>query len=412
MNKRLNRKKLIIGTYCLKPYGRTEEHIKDLSECGIDMIVCLDRPDKALLDLLEKYHVGCIVSGILPGWWGGDGTSAGTLNERNPLSLYIDKAKEFEDHPAIWGVDIGDEPSALDFEHYGKIADTVDKCFVNQFPYLNLYPNYASVATNSENQTECQLGTATYQEHIDEYVKRISLPYISYDFYVYSLGRNIGVGKMLDNYRIVADACRRTGRDFWYIPQVNSLDPAVFTSINRLRYQAYTALCYGATVISWACYTKGWWENNVLDDNGSKTEQYEKLKAMNRELKNISDLYMEYRNVSTYLLGFENEPWYGTFPEISCVETLDTGTMRDLHADGGSLVVGQMVKKNDPAKTAYVICNTTDAYDENPAVSKITFRTDKTVKVYSGEGVIPLEKNGNEYAFDLGTCRGVIITLE
>ncbi|MBQ6233092.1 MAG: hypothetical protein IJJ80_06240, partial [Clostridia bacterium] len=44
-------------------------------------------------------------------------------------------------------------PSALDFEHYGKIAETTEKAFTNQFAYLNLYPNYASVAVNTEDQT-------------------------------------------------------------------------------------------------------------------------------------------------------------------------------------------------------------------------------------------------------------------
>ncbi len=412
MNKRLNRNKLIIGAYILQPYARTEKHIRELAECGIELVVCLSKPDRETLDLLEKYHVGCIVSGILPGWWGGDGAGAGTLHERNTLDIYLKAAEEFEDHPAIWGVDIGDEPSALDFEHYGKIAETTEKAFANQFAYLNLYPNYASVAANTEDQTTCQLGTATYQEHIDEYVKRISLPYISYDFYIYSLPKNIGVGKMLDNFRIVADACRKTGRDFWYIPQVNSLFPEVFTSENRLRYQAYTALAYGATVINWACYTGGWWANNVLDTDGNKTEQYEKLKKINREIKNIAELYMEYKNVDTHLIGFDGEESLSQFPEIKTVKSLDTGAMRDLKAENGSLAVGQMVNRADPYKTAFVICNASDAYDENPAAAAVKFRSDKTVKIYSGEGVIPLTKKGNEYTFDLANCHGVIITAE
>ena len=409
MNKRLDRDKLIIGAYILQPYARTEAHIRDLAECGIELVVCLSKPDKQTLDLLEKYHVGCIVSGLLPGWWGGDGTAAGTLHERNTLDLYYGAAEKFEDHPAVWGVDIGDEPSALDFEHYGKIAETTEKAFTNQFAYLNLYPNYASVATNSSDQTTCQLGTATYEEHIEQYIQKISLPYISYDFYVYSMPKGYGVGKMFENYITVASACRRTGRDFWYIPQVNSLYPEVFTSENRLRYQAYTALCYGATVINWACYTGGWWSNNVLDTNGNKTEQYDKLKKINKELKNIAALYMEYRTTDTHLIGFENESWAQS---VKRIPSLDTGVIRELKAENASLAVGQMVNRKDPYKTAYVICNATDAYDEKPAVAAVKFRSDKTVKIYSGEGVIPLTKKGNEYTFDLANCHGVIITLE
>ncbi len=413
MNKIFEKDRIILGAYILQPYARSEQHIKELAECGIELIVCFGTPDEKTLDLLEKYHVGCIVTGIFPHWWGGDGERAGKLAELNPIENYYEGKKNFKDHPAIWGVDIGDEPSALDFEYYGKVADTVDRLFVNQFPYLNLYPNYASVATNSEDQTLSQLGTATYEEHIDEYIKKIALPYISYDFYIYSLPESIGEGKMYDNYRIVADACRKTGRDFWYIPQVNSLDPNVFTSENKLRYQAYTALCYGATVINWACYTGGWWSNNVLDTNGNKTEQYDKLKNINAEIMKLSGVYMKYRNVDTHLIGFENEAWLHDFPQIKSVKSLDTGVVRDLKADSGRLAVGQMIHKTDPNKSAYVICNVSDAYDKSPSKAKISFSVrERTVKVYSGEGTVSLNKKDDTYEFDLETCRGAIITIE
>ena len=59
--------------------------------------------------------------------------------------------------------------------------------FGNQFAYLNLYPNYASVAENSAQQTVNQLGTATYDEHIRQYCEHVGLDYLCYDFYMYSL---------------------------------------------------------------------------------------------------------------------------------------------------------------------------------------------------------------------------------
>ena len=413
MNKRIPEDKFIIGAYILQPYAQTEAHIKELSECGVRLVVCFAPKDRSVLDLLEKYHVGCIITGILPGWWGGDGTKAGTLHERNTLDIYEKKASEFADHPAVWGIDIGDEPSALDFDHYGKIARTVDRCFTNQLPYLNLYPNYASVAANNEDQTMCQLGTATYAEHIQRYIEEIDLPYISYDFYVYSLPESIGVGKMLDNFRIVADACRKTGRRFWYIPQVNGLHETDFTSEDMLRYQAYIAMCYGATVINWACYTGGWWCNNVLDKQGNKTEQYDKLKKINAELERIAPVFMEYANTDTHLMGFENDPWYGKYEEVCCINELNTGAVRGLRADKGKLVIGQMVHRKDPGKTALLVCNASDPYGREPSSSVVSFRAfRREVKAYSGEKVIDLHRNGDEYSFNISSDRAVLITLE
>ena len=413
MNRRIPGDRLILGAYILQPYAQTEKHIKELSECGVELIVCFNPKDRSVLDLLEKYHVGCIITGVLPGWWGGDGTKAGTLHERNPLETYEKIAGSFEDHPAICGIDIGDEPSALDFDHYGKIARTVNLSFANQLPYLNLYPNYASVAGNNEDQTQCQLGTETYAEHIQRYIEKVDLPYISYDFYLYSLPESIGVGKMLDNFRIVADACRSTGRCFWYIPQVNGLHETDLTSEDMLRYQAYIALCYGATVINWACYTGGWWCNNVLDDKGNKTEQYDKLKKINAELRRFGVIYMKYRNTSTHLIGFDDEPWRPAFPDVKSVDTLDTGAVKELKTDNGKLVIGQMVHRTDPDKPALLVCNASDPYGREPSSAKISFRTfRRNVKVYSGECVVPLKKCGDEYSFELGSDRAVLITFE
>ena len=56
MNRRMNRNRLNIGAYYLRDYARTEQHFKDLSDCGIDFIAAYgEGRDK--LDLFEKYGI-------------------------------------------------------------------------------------------------------------------------------------------------------------------------------------------------------------------------------------------------------------------------------------------------------------------------------------------------------------------
>ena len=413
MNTRLPKNKLLIGAYFLHPYAQTEKHVKELSECGIEMIVCFDPKDREILDILHKYGVGCIVEGVLPHWWGGDGSKAGTMGTLHPLSLYEKAAEEFVDHPAIWGIDLCDEPSAHDFDHLGRAAELIDKKLPNQFAYLNLYPNYAAVSQNDGNQTVNQLGTPTYEEHIEKYLEKVALPYISYDFYLYPQTKNHNVGKMLDNFRIVSDACLRSGRDFWYIPMANGRYEDSFTSLNRMRYQAYIALAYGATVINWACYTAGWWFNQILDNEGNKTEQYDKLKTMNRELHAISDVYMAHRRVSTHLIGFKDESWEKDFPLVVPKESLDCGFARGLSAGGASLVIGEMVHREDANKRALFICNASDPMDENNSTATVSFTSfGKKVSLHSGEGEIELSRDGDRYSFELQSNHAVMITFE
>lgn len=410
MNKRMDRNRLNIGVYHLKPYARTEAHIKDLADCGIDFVVCMDN-DRPALDLFHKYGVGAIVSGIAPKWWGGFGDNAGKLAETNPMETYEAAAKAFTashaDHPAIWGIDVGDEPSALDFPYYGRVMDYMSRAFPNQFPYLNLYPNYASVSQNTADETTSQLGTATYEEHIRRYCENVPMDYICYDFYLYS----INVTKHYENLRVVADACRNTGRSMWIVLQVNSNKPAEWMSENNLRFQAYTSMAFGAENIIWACYTAGWWHNQVLDGEGNKTQQYDKLKKINAEIRTLADEYMKYRRVSTHFVGFDGHPDMAAVQQ-EAVPSLSTGVFFDVKADNGApLVVGEMVNRNADGSVALMVCAADDPHETDPKEYQITFRApDRCVRALGGDGYKTVTELGDGvYAVAVKSNEGVLI---
>ena len=406
MNKRMDRSRLNIGAYHLRPYARTEAHVKDVADCGIDFVVCMDN-DRPALDLFHKYGVGAIVSGIVPGWWGGDGSNAGKLADANPMEKYEAANASFVDHPAIWGIDVGDEPSALDFPYYGKVIDYVNRAFSNQFAYLNLYPNYASVSGNNAQETVNQLGTATYAEHIRRYCKCVPSDYLCYDFYLYS----INVAKHYENLRVVADACRNTGRSMWIVLQVNSHRPEEWMSENNLRFQAYTSMAFGAENIIWACYTAGWWHNQVLDDQGNQTEQYGKLKRVNAQIRTIADEYMKYRRVSTHFVGFQGHPDMNCVQQKS-IESLSTGVFFDVKSDNGApILVGQMVSRTNDGSAALMICAADDPYEKEPKEYQVTFRApDRCIRALGGEGYQTVTDLGGVYAVTVRSNEGVLIT--
>ncbi|MCQ2432909.1 MAG: hypothetical protein MJ175_09945 [Clostridia bacterium] len=405
MSNRMNRKRLNIGAYILQEYAQTERHIREVKECGIDLIIGMDNYPE-VLDLFEKYGVGAVVGGVLPGWWGGNGERAGRMHEINPMYQYELAAANFKDHPAIWGIDVGDEPSALDFPYYSKVIRRVGELFPSQFVYLNLYPNYASVSQNTADQTVSQLGTATYEEHIESYCRNVPSDYICYDFYLYS----INVPKAYENLRVVADACLRTGRSMWIVLQVNSNKPAEWISENELRFQAYTAMAFGAETITWACYTAGWWHNQVLDENGEKTEQYAKLQKVNAELHAIGEPYMRYRRTATHFVGFNGTKWLdGT--QITPVDSLDTGFFTDVkEADGNPIVVGEMTAREGSGH-ALMICAAEDPYDKAPTMRKIRFRAaGSAVRVFGGHGIVPVCKlPDGSYETEVMSCDGILI---
>lgn len=404
--KRIDRSKFYVGTYILEPYARTEKHIRELAQCGINFVIGVPN-DKPVLDLFAKYGVGAIVSGVVPGWWGGDGDNAGTMEKTNPLSKYEEAAMSFTDHPAIWGIDTGDEPSALDFPHYGKVIDFVNRKFPRQLAYLNLYPNYASVAKNDSQETINQLGTQTYDQHIAQYCDNIGSDYICYDYYMYAAS----VAGAYANLRSVSDACLRTGRHMWIVLQVNSLHQDKWISENQLRFQAYSAMAFGATAIIWACYTAGWWHNQVLDDKGEKTEQYEKLKKVNAELHTFGETFMKYRRVSTHFIGFKNVIEKEA-PNQAPISSLSTGIFSDVKAENGeNLIVGQMVSRTEDGSYALMICGADDPYDQDQKEYAVRFRADnRTVFALCGTGMRPvISLDDGSYAVTLKSCEGLLL---
>lgn len=400
---RYDKSKLNIGAYVLQPYARTEKHIKEIKDCGIDMIIDLGY-DLKCLDLFSKYGIGAIVRDVAPHWWGGCG-KAGQFHKECPIEVYEKIAKKYIDHPAIWGISIGDEPSALDIPYYGIVFDKVKKLFPKSFPYLNLYPNYATVAENTADETVSQLGTKTYDEYIDVYCKNVPAGYISYDYYVYAT-KNLG--GCLSNYRIVSEAARKSGRRFMYIAQVNSQNPAEIVTVNQMRFQAFSAMSFGAEDISWGCYTGGWWHHNVLDEKGEKTEQYDKLKLVNHEIKNLAPEYMRFRNTSTHLVGFSEE-----ISKKSGIETshcFSNGYFCDVKAeDGRALIIGEMTGRDGKDEKALFITVADDYMDTDTTETTITFTSPSEITVFGKDGKIKVRCEGTKYYIDAKSNEGYLI---
>ena len=283
-----------IGTYFLQENARTEGHIRELKDCGIDLVFGMNR-DQAALDLFHKYGVGAVVTGVVPGWFGGNGDNAGTMCITNTKEMYIAGIRAFNDHPAIIGIDMGDEPSDADFPYYGQVTALVREMLPDKFLYLNIYPSYGMLAANSEAQIRKELGVPSYREYLESYCENIDLPYLSFDHYVYTSGRE----HLFRDLETAASFCKAYGKKLFVVLQVNSCEKTVFISEAQLLFQAFSALAYGASAVSWACYSAGWWHNQVLDSEGNKTQQYEKLKKVNHKLRFLAEECVKYQWMST-----------------------------------------------------------------------------------------------------------------
>lgn len=400
ISKRFDDTKLNIGTYYLAPYARTETHVRDAAECGIDFFINIPN-NSLILDLLSKYRIGAIVSNVLPNWFGGDGSNAGQLAMTNPIETYQAALDTFADAPNILGIDIGDEPSALDFEHYGRIFDLVQHTFPALQPYLNIYPNYAVKGSNTPEEIQKQLQTNNYAAYIESYCKNVNSDYICFDYYLYSATLS-GLYKTLET---VSAACKKYHRNLWMVLQVNSNQPDKWIRTDQLRFQAFTAMAFGAKNIIWACYTAGWWYNHVLDKEGNKTEQYDKLKKVNSEIHFLGSEYIKYQHLQTHYIG--DFP----VPDVESKLELTTSFVSNLRAENNeALLIGEMKSIDNKA---LFICASNDSCGQIPTSFHVSFHTlDYHVDMFMNKTRISLSPDlNNIFTFSIYSSEGVLLVF-
>jgi hypothetical protein len=182
-------------------------------------------------------------------------------------------------------------------------------------------------------------------------------------------------------------------------------------SENTLRFQACASMSFGAEAITWACWSKGWWTNNVLDAEGVPTAQYAKLKKINAELKRLGPEYMKFRSTATHFVSFPIESERKPKEPVSFPEALDAGFFKGVRASNGApLLVGEMSAR-DPASTARALFVTAadDPEDAKPASFEVIFRA-PSPNAYGGKGPVSVKiLPDGSCSVPLRSCHGVLL---
>jgi len=205
--------------------------------------------------------------------------------------------KRFMHHPAVAGYMLRDEPSRADFPDLGDWARKIRAVDDSHFCYLNLFPNYAN---------EQQLGTKTYQEHVDLFIKEVPIQLLSFDHYPV-IGDTLRAG-WYENLEIFSGAARKAGKPFWAFALSVAHGPYPIATIAQLRLQVYSDLAYGAQGIQYFTYwtprdTTWKFNNGPITPEGKRTEVYDRIKLVNAELKNLSGVFMDSRVISVAHTG-------------------------------------------------------------------------------------------------------------
>jgi hypothetical protein len=318
------------------------------------------------------------------------------------------------DRSNLWALTQRDEPPASLYDTLANDANYLLQAFPACGYLDNLFPNYATAG-----QTE----TILYQEYLRQYAEKVPSDIICYDHYPYSVENpNNALKKWLDNLADAQEICLEYGKDLYVVGQINNIwaDKAVTT--DQLRFQAYSAMAFGAKSISWACWTTGWWENNVYM-NGQRTAQYEKLVEVNAELKTWEPIFMRYSATHFgYLLNkpVRDELPSETFDMLSRlrqtgIKKIDKSIITDLAVEGKEVIQVGQFRKNVGEGTALMLLNMTDFTYAVKTTATVTFKVvDNTSVVTAYVKGIPTVLNPDEngvYTVEVSGADAVFLTL-
>lgn len=296
-NPKFSQEAFFIGRdYHHNTFRDQKKGLTGMAECHFTMADAADPQD---LGLCEALGLSVVVS-VEPHLFGDQWSKMSD----EQIDLYIKKMVENGGKSkAIIGYHICDEPSSIAFPFLAKAVEAVRKYAPGKWATINLYPNYATIWT--ENMIKSQLGTKTYTEYLEKFVRIVKPDIITYDNYMVQMSMDLQqserAGKYFTNLLDVRRIAVNNNIPFWNVISGNQIRP--FTTIPspaNLALQAYTSLAAGAGGIRWYTYWKGGYNYAPIDENENKTLTWRYLQEVNRQTVMLGTIIKHLKSTGVY----------------------------------------------------------------------------------------------------------------
>ncbi len=338
-------------TYYYGPQGQdlcNEEYIKKIAECGFTSIPVEGYDpaiNKTALGLLRKYGMTC--SGLKDNRL----IHAQTLTSQPEIdALVFETVNDYKDYLDVikeWW--IKDEPCATDFPALARVVDALERIDPERGVMINLFPTYASAA---------QLGTSTYQEHLDKYIEIVKPDYISYDHYHFRKTENRK--GFFENIEIVRDTAI-----------ANELDPMLIILLTehmgyadltkyQIEWEVNMCLTYGMKRVSyftyWLCQSllNEGWSNACMDTTGKVYQHYYDVQEINKWLLPLGNELFDKNSTAVFHVksrgsglekGCEAYTSYGDLGEIN-----GSGFVIGFFSDGSFMITNKSFADTENAR--------------------------------------------------------------
>lgn len=213
-------------------------------------------------------------------------------------------ADQLPEGPALWGYMVRDEPSARDFPALRVRVDEIRAARPGKLAYINLFPNYANAS---------QLGTDTYDEHVQRFVDEVNVDVLSMDHYPQFRPDADGRDGYCETLEVMRRESLRKGIPYWNFFNVMPYGPHTDPTEAQLRWQVFTTVAYGAKGVLYFCYytpaghefPKG---GAIIRRDDTRTRHYDQATRINAVLKNLGPTLMKLTSTGVYRVAPSDDP--------------------------------------------------------------------------------------------------------
>jgi hypothetical protein len=272
------------------PPGLSTAAYEYYTQANFDLVLSLP-PDESAVNRVEQFKMRCLLSagGILDEnrfLRAPDNKIPETLTPAH-LAQLDPLVEQFKEQEAVLGYYLTDEPNARAFQNLGKVVAYLREKDPTRLSFINLFPTYAN---------EEQLGTKTYDEHVQQFIEIVKPELLSYDHYHFFKGYD-GAG-YFSNLGIIRYWAQKYDLPFCNIIQAigaDFLNWRIPTAAEH-RWLVYSSLAYGAKAIIWFHWDHEW----GLTSSPARDQLYHSIQTLNQEIKNLGPILLKLKSEAVY----------------------------------------------------------------------------------------------------------------